>query len=92
MVEMKKCYLMKRMDAYPSANETLLEMVAGVDVENFVTTLKFLNVKFGMKRSKLADITGIPYVTLHKMMDTGIGYYNDQRTRQAIKRLQEALI
>ena len=89
---MKKYYIMKRMDAYPSANETLLEMVAGADVGNFITTLKFLIVKFGMKRSTLADLTGIPYGTIHKMLDTGIGYYNDQRTRQAIKRLQEALI
>lgn len=92
MVGMKKCYIMKRMDAYPLANETLLEMVAGVDVENFVITMKFLHTKFGITHSKLSEITGIPYVTLYKMMNTGIGYCNDQRTRQAIKRLKEALI
>lgn len=77
---------------YPSANDTLTAMIEGVTPENFVITLKFLNVKFGINRFKLSEMTGIPYSTLHKMFDTGIGYSNDRRTKHAIKCLQEALI
>ena len=77
---------------YPSANDTLIAMIEGVTPENFVITLKFLNVKFGMNRNKLSEITGIPYQTLTKMFTTGIGYYNENSTKRAIKRLKNALI
>lgn len=77
---------------YPSANDTLTAMIEGLTTENFVITLKFLNVKFGINRYKISEITGIPYSTLHKMFDTGIGYNSDRRTKHAIKRLKEALI
>lgn len=77
---------------YPSANDTLTAMIEGVTTENFVITLKFLNVKFGMNRHKLSEITGIPYQTLTKMFTTGIGYHNENRTKSAIKRLKDALI
>lgn len=53
---------------YPSANDTLVEMIEGVMAENFIITLKFLNVKFGMSRHKLSEITGIPYQTLTNML------------------------
>lgn len=77
---------------YPSANDTLVAMVEGLTVENFVITVKFLNVKFGIKRQKLAELTGIPYMTLTKMFATEVGYYNDELTECAIKRLKDALI
>lgn len=79
-------------NGYPSANDTLMAMIEGVTTENFVITLKFLNVKFGMNRHKLSEITGIPYQTLTKMFTTGIGYYNENSTKRAIKRLKDALI
>lgn len=77
---------------YPSANDTLTEMIVGLNPENLVITLKFLNVKFGMKRHILSEIAGIPYPTLTKMFETGIGYCNDDKSKIAIKRLKNALI
>ena len=90
--ERNKKHMTDGIDVYPSANDTLVEMVEGLTPENFVMTMKFLKVKFGINRYKLSEMSGVPYITLRKMTETGIGYRSDQRTKQAIKRLKDALI
>lgn len=96
MIKVLKMELLKAnkdvINVYPSANDTLIDMLMGVNVENFVITLKFLNAKFGINRCTLSEMTEIPYSTLHKMFETGIGYASDRRTKHAIKCLKEALI
>lgn len=76
------------MSIMPNTTHSLFQLVGNMDTENFIITLKFLNLQHGYTKRQLSEYTGIPYRSLIRFMENGVCYCDDAKTEKAVKRLK----
>ena len=76
------------MSIMPNSRHSVFQLVGNMDTENFIITLKFLNLQHGYTKRQLSEYTGIPYRSLIRFMENGVCYCDDIKTKQAVKSLK----